>query len=152
MKKTVTIFLFLLSASLISINAYAQSSPIVLHPDREVVEPRSIFLNPPKYIRSFLPEGHQNSPLSVDWVQYIDTVDGQFAYTGIPATITVSTGGTPPTFLDTIVGYSERFTSPYNSTTYLDSVQVGIAIPTGALTANNNSYRLIIAAYTQTLG
>jgi hypothetical protein len=151
MKKTVTIFLLLLTVS-ISINAYAQSERIALKPDRVSVDPINVFLNPPKYIRSFLPQGHQNSPLSVDWVNYIDTVDQQFAYVGIPGTINVSTGGTG-TFKDTIVGYSERFTSPYTSTTYLDSVQVGINIPsTGGLTANNNNYRLIISAWTQVLG
>lgn len=150
MKKNVTIFLFLLSTSL-SINAFAQSQQIGLKPDRVTVDPGNVFLAYPKYVKSFQPtQGHQNSPQSVSWIQYPDTVTKQFAYTFFPTILNVTqqNGTVIP---DTVTGYSQRFTSPYTTNTYLDSVQVGIGIPTGALTSGANRFRLIIAAYTQTI-
>src|ERR1700730_3471081 len=112
MKKNVTIFLFLLSTSL-SINAFAQSQRIALKPDRITVDPGTVFLTAPKFIKSFQPtQGHQNSHLSVNWLQYVDTVTAQYAYSFFPTTLKI-TQQDGSIFQDIVIGYSERFTSPY---------------------------------------
>ncbi|MEI8135507.1 MAG: T9SS type A sorting domain-containing protein [bacterium] len=127
---------------------FAQSSSTVLRPDgAKVQDPTGVFLAPPHYAPSFAPlNGSHNSTQSVEWVSNVDMATGQFAYAYFPTTIGISQQD-GSTVVDTVVGYTERFTSPYTASTYLDSVQVGIGIPDGALTSGANQFRLIISAW-----
>ncbi len=136
MKKLTTILLTLLC--FVSTQSYGHTGTTPIRPTKATLPPQSVYLTPPKYLAPL-------SPLTLDSLYYTDLASNQLRYELVPGTITFNLDATTK-FLDTIMGYAERFTAPYIA--YLDSIQFDFVIFNAVKFPGN---RLFVTVNGQTL-
>ncbi len=141
MKKFVTLLVLLLCG--IATQGFAQAQSVALRATavESPANSKGIFLSAPKYVKPF------STQANVEGLLYVDTETQQYAYTYFPTLLNLTLQDNSQ-FVDTILGYAERFTSPFSTNTWLDSVTIGIGI--GQI-GNIDNNRILVTANKQTV-